>query len=86
VSDASRNQNALPAPSSLSTPMLPAVLLDNRLADRQSESSAALLARVGGIDLAKPLEDRAPMDGGHAAAVIDDPELRPLTRRRSPRS
>ena len=56
-----------------------AVLLDNRLADRQSESGAALLARVGWIDLAKPLEDRAPMDGGHTAAMIDDAELRPLT-------
>jgi len=46
------------------------VLLDNRLADRKSESGAALLARVGWIDLAKPLEDLAPMDGAQTIAAL----------------
>ncbi len=51
-------------------PDAPAVLLDDRPADRQPEAGAGLLAVVGGVDLLEPPEDRLELAGRGAATLV----------------
>ena len=51
-----------------------AVLLDDAAADGEAEAGAALLARVGGLDLLEAIEDGVEFVGGDAAALVDDLE------------
>ena len=52
----------------------PAVLLDEAAADGEAEAGAALLARVGGVDLLEALEDRLQLIGRDAATFVGDAE------------
>ena len=63
------NDNVEP-PSALLGPDPPAVLLDDRRADRQPEPGAALLAGVRGVDLVEAVEDPLQLVGRDAAAVV----------------
>ena len=68
------NQNVAPRPGSLSTQMRPPCCSTIERAIGRPESGAALLARVGGVDLAEALEDRLQLVGRDAAAVVGHAE------------
>ena len=53
------------------------MLLDDRLADREAEAGASLLARIGRLQLSESLEDRQAVGHRHTAAAVGDPELDP---------
>ncbi len=71
----SSNQKVLPTPGSLSTPMRPAVVLHDGLADGEAEPGSPLVAVVRGLDLGEPLEDSPLVAFGDALSVIlhEDP-------------
>ena len=52
-----------------------AVAFDDRPTDRQAQAGAALLARVGGVDLREALEDHVQLVDRYAAAFVEHAEL-----------
>ena len=77
----SSNQNVLPAPSSLSTPISPPIDLDQPSADGQPEAGAAEAAGGRGVGLGERLEQPARSLGGDADAGVDDLEAQRDARR-----
>src|SRR6266849_3638964 len=55
-------------------PDAPAVLLDDALADRQTQASATFDPRIRRVHLLKPIEDDLELVGGDAAALVGDAE------------
>jgi hypothetical protein len=53
-------------------PDSPPMLLDDVPADSQSQSSPSMLARVGCIDLLKPLKNRFQLIGWNATTLVGD--------------
>src|SRR2546425_9058152 len=54
-----------------------AVLLDDGLADGETQTRTALLAGVGGLELLEAPEDRLALVGGDPAVVVLHAHLRP---------
>ena len=53
---------------------LAAVLTNDASADRQTESAAAFLSGVRGVDLLKAFEDQIELVRGNAASLVSDLE------------